>query len=69
MRIKYYFNGNYLIKGVKLFGYIVGKVLYSSTAVFKPGERVKVKSETFSEVSNEMVKTLKDFGYLSSLEL
>ena len=69
MRIKYYFNGTYLIKGRKLFGKIRGVVLSSSASVYFQGEKVVVDSETFKEVSADTVKQLKSWGYLSNFDL
>ena len=69
MRIKYYFNGTYLIKGRKLFGKIRGVVLSSSASVYSQGEKVVVESETFKEVSADTVKQLKSWGYLSNFDL
>lgn len=69
MRIKYYFNGTYLIKGRKLFGKIRGIVLSSNTSVYFQGEKVKVDSETFKEVSTDTLKQLKNWGYLSNFDL
>ena len=68
MKSKYYFNGNYLVKGVKIFGKIVGRVIYSNTTVYNVNQKVTLNAETFSEVSDEMVKTLKNFGYFSIFE-
>lgn len=69
MKSKYYFNGNYLVKGVKIFGRIVGRIVYSNTTVYNINQKVTLNAETFSEVSDEMVKTLKNFGYFSILDL
>ena len=66
MKPKYYFNGFYLIKGIKIFDRIVGRVIYSGTSIYNPGQKITVKSETFSEVNKDMVKKMKDFGYLST---
>ena len=67
MKLKYYFNGFYLIKGIKIFDRIVGRVMYSGTLVYNPGQKITVKSETFSEVNKDMVKNLKDFGYIEGV--
>jgi hypothetical protein len=69
MKSKYYFNGYYLVKGVKIFGKIVGRVIYSNTTVYSVNQKVTLSVETFSEVNEDMVKTLKNFGYFSILDL
>jgi len=47
MKSKYYFNGNYLVKGVKIFGKIVGRVIYSNTTVYNVNQKVTLNAETF----------------------
>ena len=69
MKIKYYFNGSYLIKGRKLFGKIRGVVLAANASSYYQGEIVKVNAETFKEVDRKTVETLKTWGYLSNFDL
>lgn len=69
MRIKYYFNGTYLIKGRKLFGKIRGVVLAANASTYHQGEIVRVNAETFKEVDSKMVEALKTWGYLSNFDL
>jgi len=67
MITKYYFNGNYLIKGIKFFNKIIGVVIASNnTTFYTVGKKVTVNSETFTQVNKDKIKHLKDWGYLSS---
>jgi hypothetical protein len=67
MKSKYYFNGYYLVKGVKIFGKIRGTVISSANhSVYVPGSKVTVLAETFKEIDKNSLSLLKDWGYLSS---
>jgi hypothetical protein len=65
MTKKFYFNGNYVVKGRKLFGKIYGVVVATNNHVFSKGEKVKMVSETFKEVDDKQVELLRDWGYFS----
>lgn len=62
-----YFNGHYIIRGYKIFGTIYGRIIYSQNEyLFTIGEKVKMKSTTFTRISESHLKTLKDFGFIDS---
>lgn len=64
MRRKFYFNGVYLIKGRKMFGYISGVIISSSNPTYSKGQKVSFKPETFKEVAEDKVEKLKDWGFI-----
>lgn len=65
MTKKFYFNGNYIVKGRKFFGKIYGIVIATNNHVYEKDQKVTINSETFKEVDNKQVELLKDWGYFS----
>lgn len=66
MRKKFYFNGEYLIEGRKLFGKIKGVVVAVSTNNFNhyTGQKCSISAETFVEVPKDKVDNLKNCGFV-----
>jgi hypothetical protein len=63
MTKKYYFNGNYIVRGRKLFGKIYGKVIATNNINFLKNQKVTMVAETFKEVDTKQVEQLKNWGY------
>jgi hypothetical protein len=66
MTKKFYFNGNYIVKGRKFFGKIYGKVIATNNHIYNKNQKVTIESETFKEVDDKQVELLKDWGYFSN---
>lgn len=66
MTKKFYFNGNYIVKGRKIFGKIYGKIIATNNHLFSKDQKVTMISETFKEVDDKQVKLLQDWGYFSN---
>jgi hypothetical protein len=66
MRKKYYFNGNYIVVGRKIFGKIYGKILYSNQINYNKNQKVTMMAETFKEIDQKKIEDLKSWGYFFS---
>lgn len=66
MKKKYYFNGNYIIKGRKIFGKIYGKIVHTNNISFMKDSKVTMIAETFKEIDDKRIESLKSWGFFST---